>query len=90
MADDLIVAAIERVTRKRLTSGGTMFFAATGAPESGRERMCVILTPSTHVAFTYTDTTDVGLSPTVDVLQRHIDTHGGIELDVNDLPVEPS
>ncbi len=88
-ADDLICAAIERVVRKRLTDGRSMFLAATSTSDSGRERACAILTPYTHLMFTYTDLGDADLTATTAEMQRYVDLYGGIELDENDLPIDP-
>lgn len=94
-ADDLIVAALERVIRERLARGQTMFFSAAGATESGRDWATVILTPQTWAQFSYTDlghgpTGPAHLTATVELLRDHIERFGGVTLDDHDLPVEPN
>lgn len=94
-SDDLIVAAVERVVRERLTQGRTMFLSATAIPESGREHITQMLTPQTWVLFTYDDLggADPNQNPkllaTIEMLRQHVEKYGGICLDEDDLPVEP-
>jgi hypothetical protein len=92
--DDLILGAMERVIRERLSAGLTMYFSSTSAAESGREHGTIVLTPQTSVLCTYSDlgadpNTNPQLIETIALLRRHVDVHGGICLDENDLPVEP-
>lgn len=95
VADDLLVAALERVIRERLAAGGTLYLSAAGAVESGRDHITAVLTPQTFVLATYTDldsdpNLDPRLTATVELLRRHVETYGGICLDANDLQVEPA
>ncbi|WP_157075473.1 hypothetical protein [Nesterenkonia jeotgali] len=90
-ADDLTIAALERVIRRRLTESRGFFITAPNEDQdSPSVWMTLVVSPHAHVSFSYTDPSDyLKLSMTAEDAQLMLDEHGGFALDENDFLTEP-
>lgn len=82
--DELLVVAIERAFRRRLTKGQSVYFAATAVPPSERSFGTIIIAPSTFVSFSYMEYDGTGEIPLLDTVEELVERDGGITLDIND------
>ncbi|MBD8019350.1 hypothetical protein [Brevibacterium gallinarum] len=86
--DDMLIFAIDRAFRYRLTAGDTVYFSAVGAPVSGRSAATLIIPPSAYVSFSYTNLDGSEIDAVMARVAELVDRDGGVTLDHEDKLVD--
>jgi hypothetical protein len=82
--DEVLVAAIDRVFRRRLTAGESVYLTSSALETTGRSWATIVIPPGAFVSFSYTDNNSDDVSTLTLQVQELVDRDGGITVDADD------